>query len=55
MRKARRNRSRALADEALRRLPEDEWPGTWPAREAFSIIAAALEAAREREEAWLDE
>src|SRR5690606_26355407 len=39
----------------LRRLPEDEWPGTWPAREAFSIIAAALEAAREREEAWLDE
>ncbi len=39
----------------LRRLPEDEWPGTWPAREAFSIIAAALKAAREREETWLEE
>lgn len=43
------------AIEALRHfaaLPADEWPGSWPAREAFGILAAALEAAREREERW---
>lgn len=46
------------AIEALRHfaaLPDDEWPGTWPAREAFARLAAALEAAREREETWLEE
>lgn len=45
------------AIEALRHfaaLPAEEWPGTWPAREALGIIAGALEAAREREEFWTD-
>lgn len=49
-----RRDGRAGAIEALRHfaaLPADEWPGTWPAREAFGIIADALEAAQEREEA----
>lgn len=46
---------RGGAIDALRyfaALPADEWPGSWPAREAFGILAAALEAAREREERW---
>ena len=46
------------AIEALRHfaaLPDDEWPGTWPAREAFARLADALEAAREREETWTND